>query len=458
MEMKIPEPHANLLPSYLISDIESDEFDKEMKFHPSPEHKNSSSNGMAYNISPIIPFNELDKKDSNNNSYNPDNNLLFNQNNYNSLGNVSEKNLFQYTNINEYFAINSMNSIGKYFSHNPNEENYLKYQEYSNIKNNIINMNGCNSNNYSIEKKEPNNIINLLKNNPNINSYIYIVDKLSKEDLLKMFSFILKNIMIFASNSQSYLIIDKIISLYNSSSINSKEIKDITFENNINENIFEFLSTFFSKRIIFLINSNNYISSVLNLVIKLGYPKNNFIFQEIKQDFKNYSFNRQGCILIQNLFPLGNENQKQNLLNEILNLYDELITDRYGHYLFKYLLYKMENGEKYYNIIFNKIINGVKKYANNKYSSVVIERLLDSSNDTIKNKIIEKICSNEKDVVELIYHAYGNYVLQKIISVTKDNQILGLIHKTIMKNKNSLYKLSYGKKIMKEINVAYTLK
>ena len=57
-----------------------------------------------------------------------------------------------------------------------------------------------------------------------------------------------------------------------------------------------------------------------------------------------------------------------------------------------------------------------------------------------------------------LMQAVGNYVLQKIISISKDKHILGMIHKTIMKNKNSLYKLSYGKKIMKEISVAYTLK
>ena len=103
-------------------------------------------------------------------------------------------------------------------------------------------------------------------------------------------------------------------------------------------------------------------------------------------------------------------------------------------------------------------IFSASEYTFNKYSSVVIERLLDSSNENLKKKIIDKICRNENDVVELIYHAYGNYVLQKIISVTKDNHILGMIYKTIMKNRNSLYKLSYGKKIMKEISVAYTLK
>jgi len=218
------------------------------------------------------------------------------------------------------------------------------------------------------------------------------------------------------------------------------------------------LFAFFSKRLLYLINTNNYLTTVINLVNKLGCPKNEFIFTDIKAEFKKYSNNRQGCLLIQNIFPLGSETQRQNLLEEILDKYNELIVDRYGHYIFKYLLYKAENGEKYYSLIFNKIVNNIKAYTLNKYSSVVIERLLDCSNENIKNVIIRKLCKTENDIVELIYHSYGNYVLQKIISVTKDNQILGLIYKTVMKNRNSMYKLSYGKKIMKEISVAYTLK
>ena len=196
----------------------------------------------------------------------------------------------------------------------------------------------------------------------------------------------------------------------------------------------------------------------MNFVLKLGYPKNDFVYIEIENEFKSFAYNRQGCLLIQNLYPLGNGIQQQKLLNIILEQFNELILDRFGHYLFKYLLYQAENGEKYYNIIFNKIINDIKKYINNQYSSVVIERLLDSSDINIKNKIIEKICANENDVVELIYHAYGNYVLQKIIKVIKDNNILAMIYKTIIKNKKSLFKLSYGKKIMKQISAAYTLK
>ena len=371
-----------------------------------------------------------------------------------NLQNGKDENQFLFTQTKENTIFNRIYSDENNFPKNEIEDNFLKYNTNFNlIKNTDANLINC-----SNAKSDSYDIVNLLKNNPDINSYIHILDYISSDDLLKMFSFILKNIMIFLANNQSHLIINKVISLYRVSLPIANSIKKDTNSNNINENIFVFLSAFFSKRIIYLINSNNYITIIINLVQTIGYPKNDFVFSEIIQDFKNYSNNRQGCILIQNIFPLGNNVQQQNLLGEIIDKINELIIDRYGHYIYKYLLYKAENGEKYYTLILDKIVNNLKKYTSNKYSSVVIERLLDSSNENLKKKIIDKICRNENDVVELIYHAYGNYVLQKIISVTKDNHILGMIYKTIMKNRNSLYKLSYGKKIMKEISVAYTLK
>ena len=371
-----------------------------------------------------------------------------------NLQNGKDENQFLFTQTKENTIFNRINSDKNNFPINEIEDNFLKYNTNFNlIKNTDANLINC-----SNAKSDSYDIVNLLKNNPDINSYIHILDYISSDDLLKMFSFILKNIMIFLANNQSHLIINKVISLYRVSLPIANSIKKDTNSNNINENIFAFLSAFFSKRIIYLINSNNYITIIINLVQTIGYPKNDFVFSEIIQDFKNYSNNRQGCILIQNIFPLGNSVQQQNLLGEIIDKINDLIIDRYGHYIYKYLLYKAENGEKYYTLILDKIVNNLKKYTSNKYSSVVIERLLDSSNENLKKKIIDKICRNENDVVELIYHAYGNYVLQKIISVTKDNHILGMIYKTIMKNRNSLYKLSYGKKIMKEISVAYTLK
>ena len=375
------------------------------------------------------------------------------------LFNFKNKNIIN-KNIDSY----GKKEIQQQYNINNNYSNYFKKKLCKNffINNDIFKVN-CNlmnnqkyiknsDNNLNTINNEVFNIVNLLQTNPNITSYVYIIDYLTLEELSAMFYFILNNIFVFASNNQSFILIDKIISLYDSNS-NLPIKKKI-----LNDNIFSFLFSFFNKKIFELIKYNNYLSSLLNFVIRIGFPKNDFIFSEIEKEFKKFAYSRQGCIVIQKLFPLGNEQQQKNILEIILEQFNELILDKYGHYLFKYLLYQVDHGEKYYCLIHNKMINDLKQYINNKYSSVVIERLLDSTNEDIKKSIINKICSNEKDVVELAYHSYGNYVLQKIINVTKDKNILEMIYKTIMKNKNSLLKLSYGKNILKGINVAYTLK
>ena len=225
-----------------------------------------------------------------------------------NLQNGKDENQFLFTQTKENTIFNRINSDENNFPINEIEDNFLKYNTNFNlIKNTDANLINC-----SNAKSDSYDIVNLLKNNPDINSYIHILDYISSDDLLKMFSFILKNIMIFLANNQSHLIINKVISLYRVSLPIANSIKKDTNSNNINENIFAFLSAFFSKRIIYLINSNNYITIIINLVQTIGYPKNDFVFSEIIKDFKNYSNNRQGCILIQNIFPLGNNVQQQN--------------------------------------------------------------------------------------------------------------------------------------------------
>ena len=360
--------------------------------------------------------------------------------------------MYEKKELQQHYSINNNNNIC--FENKLYIDNFINNDIFKvnfNLMNNQNNIQNSN-NNLCTRNNETFNIVNLLQTNPNITSYVNIIDYLTLGESSIMFSFILNNIIAFTSNNQSFILIDKIISLYDSNS-NLPIKKKI-----LNDNIFSFLFSFFNKKIFELIKYNNYISSLLNFVIRIGFPKNDFIFSEIAKEFKKFAYNRQGCIVIQKLLPLGNEQQQQNILDIILNQFDQLILDKYGHYLFKYLLYQAENGEKYYSLIYNKMINSLKQYINNKYSSVVIERLLDSTNKNIKESIINKICSNEKDVVELAYHPYGNYVLQKIINVNKDNNTLEMMYKTIMKNQNSLVKLSYGKRILKRINVVYTLK
>ena len=61
-----------------------------------------------------------------------------------------------------------------------------------------------------------------------------------------MFSFILNDFVNFTSNYQSYLLINKILSIYNSNLLEQNKEKD----NNINETIYSFLKSFFNNRIL----------------------------------------------------------------------------------------------------------------------------------------------------------------------------------------------------------------
>ena len=125
-----------------------------------------------------------------------------------------DKNPFQFIQKKEFQIFDSINSEQNNFPINEIENDFLEYNaNFGLIKNTDTNINNCSS-----LKSDSYDIVNLLKNNPNINSYIHILDYLSANDTIKMFSFILKNIKIFIRNNQSHLIINKVISLYRISS------------------------------------------------------------------------------------------------------------------------------------------------------------------------------------------------------------------------------------------------
>lgn len=148
-------------------------------------------------------------------------------------------------------------------------ENYIDYNSI-NIKNGNNHIMTYNPNIGLNVMKDKYDMVSLLKNNPNISSYVYLIDYITVEELSKIFSYILKNFVLFSSNSQSFLLIDKIISLYNSGIEKESKNENINY---LNDELYSFLVGYFSKTIPKLIHSNNYIYCVINLVIKLGYPK-----------------------------------------------------------------------------------------------------------------------------------------------------------------------------------------
>ena len=100
-----------------------------------------------------------------------------------NLQNGKDENQFLFTQTKENTIFNRINSDDKNFPKNEIEDNFLKYNTNFNlIKNTDANLINC-----SNAKSDSYDIVNLLKNNPDINSYIHILDYISSDDLLKMF-------------------------------------------------------------------------------------------------------------------------------------------------------------------------------------------------------------------------------------------------------------------------------
>ena len=110
----------------------------------------------------------------------PKEKLLINNNNI-ILPDNDEKNVIQYSNQNENFIIsNIINSDKNEILQNFQEKNGLNNK----MNNNFINNINYNSNNEFKTKYDSFDIIYLLKNNPDIYSYIHIFDYLAYDDLL----------------------------------------------------------------------------------------------------------------------------------------------------------------------------------------------------------------------------------------------------------------------------------
>ena len=65
------------------------------------------------------------------------------------------------------------------------------------------------------------------------------------------------------------------------------------------------------------------------------------------------------------------------------------------------------------------LLYDIPKFASQKFSSNVIEKCLDCCDEETKNLIVEKFCE-PKLVHTLLFDMYGNYVLQKTISISKE--------------------------------------
>ena len=396
---------------------------------------------------------------SNNNNNNNNYQNLNNNNNFNLLNNNNNNNLFFSNNNNNN---NNNNLI--------NTQNQLTFQDISAINNILqscedsesvsstlnsnsnkitIIQNSCYYLKYRIlSNSEFSNIIlypflrpkmlNLIINH--FGTYIYqnFLEVLNKNNLIDFLVFLTNNFDIISHSTNGTRVIQKLIEI----------CSNMKSENN-NNFIYQAFVEMFKNKIVALCIDENANHIIQKFIFNIKFPFNNFVYEEIYKNFIYIALTKYGCCVIQKCLIHGNKEQKEKVIFLILKYTFSLIGAQFGNYVYQsiILLNDVETIKKILEIIKHKIIF----LCNEKYSSNVIEKLLEIQNKNIVNNIIDKLSNNEQKIMELITNKYGNYIIQKILSVNNNKHTFNRIIKIINKNLNQILTLPFGKKLLSKI-------
>jgi hypothetical protein len=293
-----------------------------------------------------------------------------------------------------------------------------------------------------------NNLFNLLYNDILLMSrdlfgnYVIqkIIENLNPENLFKFVDLITKDFFNLSISIYGTRVVQKILELVSKENyFNDKEIYEKCFLI-INKNI--------TDNIVPLSSNNNSSHIILKYIVEIKFPKNEKFYFEVYNNFIPLCKNKHGCCIIQKCIEFSNTEQKNKLLELSKINCDNLITDQFGNYVIQYVLgLNIE-------IINIKVLEILKKNLTNlckeKYASNVIEKfLMNKSKESFE--IINILLMNENYLHELIIDPFGNYIIQRILSIIEGDSRSNLI-KYIVKWYPEIKLLPFGPRLISKLH------
>ena len=132
-----------------------------------------------------------------------------------------------------------------------------------------------------------------------------------------------------------------------------------------------------------------------------------------------------------------------------MNGVTKLVKDQYGNYVVQHVL---EHSKPKYKILIVRQFKGlVVPLSTHKFASNVIERCYKNGGKKERQDIVDEITGKTTEktspIFDMMNDQYANYVVQKIIELSDENQRNSIID-TIKANLGLVKKLTYGKHIV----------
>ena len=142
-----------------------------------------------------------------------------------------------------------------------------------------------------------------------------------------------------------------------------------------------------------------------------------------------------------------------NLLDKLIENFFLLITDQFGNYVIQTIL--LMGDKKYGNRLAEKIAENIVYYAKHKYSSNVVEKCFDYCDGIYLQNMMSNV-QKKDNLTELILDEHGNYVVQKVLSLSKSNVQIAML-KIIVPLFDKLKHFTYGERVINRLIVSYPI-
>lgn len=176
---------------------------------------------------------------------------------------------------------------------------------------------------------------------------------------------------------------------------------------------------------------------------------NAFIINAVAKRIVSVSMHKHGCCVVQWCLDYGTRAQREGLIDQIAKNALELVQDAYGNYVVQQIMdvskWKSHEDAASRRKVMNALLGNIAKLAVQKFSSIVVEKCLQEADDDIRRAMVEELVDPAR-LPRLLQDPYANYVIQKVLSVSRSDEFQRLIVR-IRPHLDVLSATPFGKRI-----------
>jgi hypothetical protein len=170
---------------------------------------------------------------------------------------------------------------------------------------------------------------------------------------------------------------------------------------------------------------------VQRILQRLPHSHNRFVFEAVALHVNDVARHRHGCCVIQRCLDFNSENGNESsartqLVSRIVDksIALDLMQDAYGNYVVQYVLDVCGDDEA--AAVCESVVGMIAPLAVQKFSSNVIEKCLERSSDRVQELYLQEM-SHPQHIRQLMSDPFGNYVVQRGLSVATHSQAVRLV-------------------------------